>query len=311
MLDAPWKRIALEVSLAAFGGDPLDAMEPWAFDRLVGLLERKDVRSGQILWRVGSPVEFLYFMHQGKVRMEREDVPPWTFEGRWLLGGFEGHVDSLASRDLVALTDFEVLRAPRRQWFDLLEDSPELAQRSVIAMAGALARLEERLPQLPRPTRIPSDVPGRIDTITKLAFLTELGMAYGAGVQALADMAIGSRVVELGKGQALYAAGEDHRELYLVVNGEIETWRTDPALRRKQGAGELVTGAAAFAGRQQLWSAQATRPSRLLAIPIESWFDLMEEHFDFLHSTIAVLGRQRELVLDQLARTAGPNGIML
>jgi hypothetical protein len=49
------------------------------------------------------------------------------------------------------------------------------------------------------------------------------------------------------------------------------------------------------------WQAQATAPTRAISFPIEALFDLMEEHFDLVRSTLAALGARRELLLEYLA----------
>jgi hypothetical protein len=76
-------------------------------------------------------------------------------------------------------------------------------------------------------------------------------------------------------------------------------------------SGEIVTGAAALSGEERHWSAQAGGTARQLAIPLEAWFDLMEEHFDLARSTMAVLAAQRKLILEHPGASAGPEGLVM
>src|SRR3954469_5274270 len=145
MHEMPWRRIGREVSLAAFNVSS-ETFDPWVLDRFMEVLDESHLRAGQVLWSAGELVESLYFMREGRVWATREGTPPWTFQGRWLLGGFEGHLDRPARRSMVALTEFYALKIRRRAWLDLLEDSFELARRAVTASATAVARLQERLP---------------------------------------------------------------------------------------------------------------------------------------------------------------------
>src|SRR5262249_26484322 len=161
----------------------------------------------------------LYFMQQGRVRATRPGQAPWTFEGRWFLGGFEGHQDRPASRTLVALDDFHALKIPRRPWLDLVEDSFELTRLSVVASSPAVAGLDARILTLEknRPhMKVRGDVDRPLSAVERIAFLAELRMARGAGVQALADQASASDELTLRDGEALFD-GRQGRDHFFVV----------------------------------------------------------------------------------------------
>jgi CRP-like cAMP-binding protein len=304
MFDARWKRVGREVALAAFGVTP-DSYDPWVFDRLLELLEERHVRAGETLWVSGESVDWLYFMPQGRVRAEREGATPWTFEGRWLLGGFEGHMDRRATRTLIS----------RRSWFELLEDSFELTRRSIAWSAAAVANLDERLLTAePPPPHVPlarGNPAGPLSMIERLAFLMELPMMRGAGVQVVADIAGAAEEIIVEQGETLSTASTENDRFFVVVEGEIATMRRDVEAARRYGAAEVVGGAAAFVEGSRRSPARAARRTRLLAVPIEAWFDLMEEHFDLAHSTLAAFAAQRDAILERLAAEAGPEGIVL
>ena len=301
-----------EVALAAFGVS-IETFEPWVLDRLAALLEEIPIHTGQILWSRGKPVDHLYFMQRGRVQARRDASAPWTFEGRWFLGGFEGHGDRRAERDLVALEDFAAFQIPRRSWVDLLEDSFALTWRTLVAAAGAVAELEERIPILDGPA-IRRSSPVRDAPLTildRIAFLTRLPIATGVGVQALADLAAGAEEVTLGPGEALFQAGAARDRFFVVVDGSVAAHRRDPEARRLYARGEIVTGPAALSDRARHWTAEARTPTRLLAIPLEAWFDLMEEHFELAGATMGTLAVERERILTRLASEKGPAGLVL
>jgi CRP-like cAMP-binding protein len=305
-------RIQREVGLAAFGAQ-LEGLDPWVVDRMTSILVEQGIRAGQVLWAEGEPVESLYFMFDGRAEARREGAPPWTFEGKWFLGAFEGFDGSPARRSLVALTDFDALKFRRSTWFDLLEDSFELTRIAIGAAASSVARLDERRAgRLDAPPRLElpsSDEPLR--SVERLAFLTEVPLARGAGVQALADLAAASDELRLRDGDTLFRDGEERDSLYVVVNGCIEARRASPDVVRTYVAGDVVGGASAFSERGRAWTAHARGPARLLAIPVEAWFDLAEEHFDLVLSTLGVFARARESLMEKLADEAGPEGLVL
>jgi CRP-like cAMP-binding protein len=301
-----------ELFLVAFGADT-DAEDAWWVERLNALLEEHDVYAGEVLWTEGRPIEHLYFFRQGRVRMTRDGRAPWTYENRWFLGGFEAHA-AAAKRRAVALTDFYALRVPRRAWLNLLEDSSAFARRSITAAADAVARLEVRIPTLETaPLRVWQKPPpaGPLGVIERLAMLTELAMARDAGVQALADLAAVSREVTLRAGDPLFGGEPTRAHIFLLVSGEVEARREEPMVERRYYPGEVVGGVMAFSDLGLSWSAHALTPARLLAIPTEAWFDLMEDHFEFAQAQFVTLAARRERLLEELAARSGPTGIVL
>jgi hypothetical protein len=48
------------------------------------------------------------------------------------------------------------------------------------------------------------------------------------------------------------------------------------------------------------WEARALTPGRALTFRVTDWFDLMEEHFDMVRSTLGALSLQREELVERL-----------
>jgi CRP-like cAMP-binding protein len=308
-------RIGRELFLAAFGPSA-DLHEDWVLDRLTQILEEHPLRGGDPLWLAGASVDHCYFMRDGRVQLTRPGAPPWTFEGRWILGSFEPR-GAPASHSAVALEDFDALRMPRRAWFRLLADSFALTRRSIVGAAATVAQLEERLP-LARAKTPPRESPascGSVDeplgVLGRLAALAELEETRNVGVQALADLAAASDEIALKAGDTLFNVGDSHSHLVLVAAGTVETARREPDLVRRYGPGALVGGAAALCERINLWEARATTAARVVAVPAEAWLDMVEEHAELAESVVSALARLRAESLDRLAETAGPQGIVL
>jgi CRP-like cAMP-binding protein len=308
-------RLGRELFLAAFGASS-DLYEDWVIDRLTQILEEHPLRAGDSLWLGGAPVEHCYFMRDGRVRLTRSSARPWTFEGRWILGSFEPR-GAPAARSAVALKDFDALRMPRRAWFRLLADSFTLTHRSIVGAATTVAQLEDRLPPARAKTSPtgssgssgPVDPP--LGVLGRLAALAEVEGARDVGVQALADLAAASEEIALKEGDLLFDVGDSHSNLFLVAAGAIEAARREPDIVRRHGPGELVGGAAALCERIGLWGARATTATRIVAVPIEAWLDMMEEHAELAESVMSILASLRARFLDRLAETAGPAELVL
>jgi CRP-like cAMP-binding protein len=308
MPDPLGARISRELFLAGFGVE-LTAIPPWVVDRMTALLEEHEFRAGDKLFRLGDPPEYLYFMREGSVRLTKPGRAAWTFQGRWLLGIHDAFSDA-RSRDAEALVDFGAMRVPISGWVELLEDSPALARAGVMNSARGLSRLEERSPGgPPRPPRVVSPFPapakGPLTLVDRLAALVDVRMLRGAGVQALVDLAATSEEVHFDQDQIIFPRGVERERIMLLVDGEARSERADPAVERRYAAGDLVGGVNGFGAHALPWEARATSAGRGVAFRIESWFDLMEEHFDLVRSTFAALTARRELVLEHLAEAEG------
>jgi CRP-like cAMP-binding protein len=305
MPDARLPRVWGELFLAVFGD--LDDIPSWVTDRVTSRLDQQTFRAGQAIYSAGEPPAFLYFMGDGRVRVTRRGGPSWTLAGRWLLGINEALRDQPRDTTIVALQDLRLMRLPATTWVDLLEDSFELVRAAIRNAGGLVRRLEERIPELPlrAPDRVsvpPPSRSGHFTLVEKLAHLIDVRMLRGAGVQALADLAVVTEEASFGPGEIVLARGIERDRLVVVAEGEVHAERLDPRVVRTYGPGDVVCGAASFGPSSPAWEARATVPTRVIAFPIEAWFDLMEEHFDLVRSTLTALVTRRELLIDHLAR---------
>ena len=276
-------------------------------------LDESEFRAGDVLYARGEPPEYFYFMHDGAVQLSKPGSAPWTFKGRWFLGSQDAFSETGRTRDAVALTDFTAMRVPIVEWAGLLEDSPALARAAVLNNARSVARLEERVPAgLPRRPSLGSPrstPPGPLSLVDRLAAFLDVRMLRGAGVQALVDLAAGSEEIAFERDEVLLPRGVERDRLLLLVEGDVLSSRADPGVQRRHGPGDVVAGVASFGAHALPWQSQAASPGRAIAFSIEAWFDLMEEHFDLVRSTIMALVARRELLLDHLAESSG--GIVL
>jgi CRP-like cAMP-binding protein len=303
------QRLSRELVLAGFGMK-IGNFDSWVIDRLTSVLEDVHLQAGQVLFAAGDPSELVYFMRDGEVRVTREGGPSWTLRGKWLLGSFEALIDRPHHRTMTALVDFEAMRVRRSHWVDLLEDSFQLARGAVMRTSAAVARLEERVgsnaPMAPRDPcwalPLPSDPLGTMD---RLALLSDVRMLRGPGVQVLSDLAETSEEASFERGEIVLPRAAERKNLVIVVEGEVRATHRDPEVERHYDPGDLVCGAAAFGDQALGWEAVTVVPTRAITVPIEAWFDLMEEHFDLVRSTLAALARRREILIDHLAASEG------
>jgi CRP-like cAMP-binding protein len=304
MSDDGLLRIGREIFLAALGMQ-LDNVDTWVIDRLTLILDEQELHAGQTLFTAGAPAEFVYFMRAGEVRFTREGAPPWTLRGRWFLGGFDAVGDRVATRTATAVGDFYGMRVSAVAWLEMLEDSFQLARSAVVNGSRALSHLEERIPSGAPMSRREAPFfeapPGTLSLVERLAVLLSVRLLRGTGVQSLADLAAVSRQVGFGAGELIMERGVESEDLILVVDGDVRAEREGPAVGRHYGPGDLVCGAAIMGRVADAWQARAMTAVRGVSFPIDALFDLMEEHFDLVRSTLAAVGARRDLLLEHMA----------
>ena len=181
------RRTSREMFFAAFG--PLGDADDWLLERITGALDERTVRAGEPIYSEGEAPSWVHFMRDGRIRMSRKDGPTWTLEGRWVVGGYEAVLEVPRATTAVAETDMELMRIPTSSWLDMFEDSFELTRGNINISAKALVDLDGRLAASPTVAREAPRVRRATSLVEKLAFMLDVRMLRGAGVQALADVA--------------------------------------------------------------------------------------------------------------------------
>jgi CRP-like cAMP-binding protein len=306
-------RTSRELFLAAVTGGSTD-VPAWIIDRITALLEEEEVEIGRRVFAAGDPIEYVYFMREGRLQLVGEGVPTWTYNGRWVIGPADALLERPYQRTGIALTELNLLKIRVDDWLDLLEDSAELVRSAVTNAARAVALLETRLwASQPDPRGVPlTTVRGGdpLSFVDRLAIIADIQILRAGGVQVLADLVALAEERTFQSGDHVWHRGSPRGEAFLVIAGEVVAERTDPSLTVRFGPGSVVGGVASLGGDgAQAWEAHASVPTRLLAIGLEDWFDLMEEHFDLARSALGGLSLRREEILNQLAD--GPGEIVL
>ncbi len=304
MPDPRHLRITRELSLAAFDATTAQAsnpLEPWVTDRLVQISEEGDTPAGETLFARGDPPDSFYILRKGRVRLAGGASGPQDLEGPCIVGMIDLLLDRPRAGAALALSDVQFLKVRVEGWFDLLEDSFTLARASVMAMVRTVAALQEKAwagasPRT-RAGRGPSLSLAPISMIERLGVLMDTPLLRGAGGQALSDLASMCEEVSFAPGETLGDGGGPRDRVFICVSGEVEAWRDEPHVAWRGGPGQIVCDLAWIADADMRWQARAVTPARALKFRVEDWFDLMEEHFEMVRSTLAALALQRETIL--------------
>jgi CRP-like cAMP-binding protein len=306
MRDPNLLRTSRELFLSVIATGTAD-LPTWAIDRLTSLLEEEEVEAGRRLFAAGEPVETIYFLREGRLQLSREGAPPWIYDGRWVIGPADAVLDRPYPRTAVALTHLSLLKLPADDWLDLLEDSFELARGAVARSIHGVGLLEARRwsleaePRGKRVTTIPTDR-STLSFVDRLAMFAGVGLLRSAGVQVLADVVSLVKEETFAPGERIWSRGEVPGRTFIIVEGEAIAERSNPSLSVRFGPGMAVAGVASLGDAVKEWEAHAVTRLRVLSLPIEEWFDEMEEHFDLVRSALGALALVRDEIVDELAR---------
>jgi CRP-like cAMP-binding protein len=301
MTDAGARRISRELFLAA-AGERLRNLDLWVIDRLTAALEEDDVRSGDRIFSAGDSPDYFYFLRQGRVELKDGHDRFAMVDGPCAFGMLDALVERPRLESAFARGPVQLVRIRMDAWLELLEDSFALARTSVLALARAVAELEERVwtsgrrPELPR-APVLERANGELDVVDRLAILMHVPPLRGAGVQPLSDLAMAAEEVAFVPGQSLFARGSRSDRVFVLVDGRVEATREDPTVSWRGGPGEIVCGVASLAATRTAWEAHAVTRVRALSFGLEDWFDEMEENFDMVRATMAALATERDRLL--------------
>jgi CRP-like cAMP-binding protein len=304
MPDLRHERIQRELFLAAFGAN-VAALEPWVTDRLTALLEEEVARAGDTLFSAGDPPDFYYFLREGRVQLVRDGSTPWTYQGPSVFGVSDALLERPRVRTALAVTDIQAMKVQSDALIELLEDSFALSRAAIVGSVRTVAGLEQRLwasgvKQLRRETG-PGAPAGALDTLERLAILTEAPLLRGAGVQILSDLAAAADIFAFVEGDTLIARGSGDGRVHILLEGQVEATRLSPEVVWRGGPGEIVCGVAAFGDPILAWEAVARTGGRSLTFRVADWLDLMEENFDMVRTTLGALSLDREELLERLS----------
>jgi CRP-like cAMP-binding protein len=300
----PELRTSSELFFSALAGGASD-LETWVIDRVTSLFEEDDIAEGRRIFAEGEQVEFVYLIRGGRVRMVRDGAPPWTIEGSWAIGIFDAILDRPYTRTAIALTNLHVARVRAEQWLELLEEVFEVARHAVTGTTRGVAALEARFWKqggAPHATPISCllHAPASLSFVERLGILSELPLTYEAGVQVLVDVADRMEEKTFEAGAQVLERGRSTGRAWLVVEGRVVAHRNDPDLTVTFGPGTFVGGVAGLGQAILAWDARTVERTRTLSLPLEDWFDLMEEHFDLVRATLRAMARAYEGLLDAL-----------
>jgi CRP-like cAMP-binding protein len=251
--------------------------------------------------------DHIYFVVQGEVALETAGHDPWRFGNYSALGILDAYLERPHTRTATAARDTRALVLRSEDWMSLMEDNFELTRlalgrnaRGVWQMAIGLAdeafdqlEVPERSSQVTALARRSEARLGMLNPFERLLVLRLSPLLRRARMQPLIRLARDSEVRFLEQGQVLFQQADPTVALYFVVSGLVRVERLEPVVSGTFHATQLVGGYASLTFEEHGFSASAVTDSVVLEVAVDDLFDVMEDHYDVVHSLQAYLAEAR------------------
>jgi len=109
-----------------------------ALSRLAGIAHEVDVALGERLFGVGDPVEALFVLVDGAVRVDGIEVPSRLASAGDFVGGLALFAGGSHQASAIAVVTTRVLRVDRGELHDLLDEDGEFARALFTGLVRAL-----------------------------------------------------------------------------------------------------------------------------------------------------------------------------
>ncbi len=301
-LVTPLERLMYLRTLPLFGGlraAELAVLAEHAVERRFG--------RGELLTRADEPVDAMYILVNGLVRVSLGGSPVRTFGPGDSVGVFALLAGKRQEVEGVGKGPVLTLEVSGRTLFQILEERFTLLHHVLRETAGLLrAELTElELGYRPGNSPIARQLPEReLDLVERLVVLHRV-MPFGRDDPAgLGTLARRAREITRAEGDPLWRAGEPASSMLAVVGGSIaqpsESWGDDSVAE----TGALLGFVDLVAERERLHDASARTAIRALEIDREALIDVLEDRFDMAAECVAVLARRLLETFEQHARAS-------
>ncbi len=138
--------------------------------------------------------------------------------------------------------------------------------------------------------------------------LAQCPLFQGVSPNKLVSLTTACEWLELAKGQTLFLQGDPVERLYLVAQGLIKVFRLDPSGRKQvvmhlAGPGQCVAAVALFLGNPRYpATAEASEPSRILAIPGASFHQLVQQDHTLCYNLLRATAQHTGQIVQVLDR---------
>ena len=255
---------------------------------------------GEVLYREGEKPTAIYFVVSGVVDLEHEGSASWRFDERSVIGIVDVLQGRAHLRTARAASDVHLILLSLEQWHDILEDDFDFMRGAMDGMtrflaADALAHPPDAAFAVPAGPPVRATLGGSpLSIVERIVALRRVQPFARMTMQALVQVARLATELELPAGAPLFRLGDRIEMLEVVVAGEVEIDRQNPVISARFGPHSLVCAMGPLGSPAHEYDARATVSTRLLSIPREGFFDVLEDHFEAAQAVLSAIAAERE-----------------
>lgn len=268
----------------------------WATPRLTRRMRELRPAPGTPLYAVGDAASTFFLLVEGDVVVTDHDRERKRRAPDETLGWLDAVLERPRTQAARAGERAHLLEIPIADFNAVIEDSLDLS----MSMVEDAARKTHALaiashPDLRRTctgkVEGSEEDPAQSPYTRVLEALRSAACLHHARMQTLASLASTADSIEVPKGGSMTVGSG---ALWLVMRGALRLDDEASGVHDVFEAGRTVGGASAFLDRSRPRSAEALCETELLRIDFEDWFDVAEEHFDLVRSTLVWLEEEYE-----------------
>jgi CRP-like cAMP-binding protein len=296
---------------------PLRGLDPDIIAVIVAYAREVFVRKGTVLKKEGLPVDCLYYLVDGRLRIEYENQtslltkPPGNTGLLWALANWERGPGYYADADTV------LLQIGVEPFFDILEDYFPLVLRLYDVLFRELLAIQKKLalpPELSDPQSIDCSYPEHpLDLVEQLGWATQCSAFKRVNLAALSQLLRVHPEIRLKPGESFWKQDDPAEYFVLVVYGTIRCTSTYPYRNFVAGPGTTVGMEDTLIGERREFSATAESQAVLIRIDRQTYLDVLEDNFDlallllrFCATSILTTGRQLKKTRKEAEDTSEP-----
>jgi CRP-like cAMP-binding protein len=219
------------------------------------------------------------------------------------------------SASVTAVTTSRLLQLDQEPFYELLAANPQVTQALLRTLSQRLRERSRDLSPHAQPDTPQTDLsPGssrigfrhhlaiqeELPVLNKLFILKGMDTFSRISNDLLAQVALLLQEVDLAGGETLFRQGDPGHSLYIVAEGQLRIHSAQRTLAYAN-AGEVIGEMALLEGDPRSASVTAIRPTLLLRLDQQPFFELLAAQPDLGHGMIKMLSHRLRLVLQDLA----------
>lgn len=294
--DVLTSRIEREIFFRTFMRGPRPP--PGVAKQFIDAMREELFPAGSVIYRRGTPPEYVHYVVRGKVELSAPDQKPWIFGARSAIGGLDAFQEQPLSRTAVALEDTVILKVRIDDYFDIMEDNFDFAKTMMGVMYGGLEEIARVLPAhlaYPNGDEEPQIAAGAksLGLVERLVVFRSARAMRRISLQVLVRLAQLAEERRIQADERIWPKGEPSDAMWVVAAGRVRVAREVPSFCAEFGAGSVVAIFTALGLQEPHYDARALTPGLLLRLRKDDFYDVMEDHADLARALLAYGASER------------------